>query len=178
MSRDSIHLETVWEIQARRREIAEVLSHAETFADWWGGVFLSSELVAPGDADGVGRIVKVRSKGLVPYDLAWTCCVIRSDLPECWVAETQGDLNGKSTWTLTRGPSGTTVHFDWTVAVRDAPFAAMISFARPLMAFNHRWAMNCGMTGLISELQRRRITTHSPDAVEPVHGRCLESTLH
>jgi len=178
MSRPSIHLETVWEIQALRSEIAAVLSHAETFSDWWGGVFLSSELIAAGDADGVGRIVKIRSKGLVPYDLTWSCCVVQSDLPDCWVAETQGDLCGKSTWRLCPGPWGITVHLDWTVATGNTPLAAMVPFARPLMAFNHRWAMNCGIVGLVSELQRRRTVEHTQDQHGPVRGRCLESTLH
>ena len=177
MGRSTLHLETIWEIEARRNEIAEVLSHAETFADWWGGVYLASELVDPGNADGTGRIVNIRSKGLLPYDLTWSCCVIKSDLPDCWEAETLGDLCGKSTWKLIPGPSSITVYFDWMVSVGDTPLAAMITFARPLMAFNHRWAMSRGLDGLVCELQRRRNVLPLRSASGVVRGRCLGTAL-
>ncbi len=52
-------IETTWRVQATAQEVAAVLTDATALTRWWGQAYLAVDVVAPGDAAGIGRKVSV-----------------------------------------------------------------------------------------------------------------------
>lgn len=155
MTSDMMTLSSHWVIRGRIEDVAEILSDPERFPDWWGDVYLAIEITVPGDADGIGRTVDVHSKGWLPYTLRWTGRLVETDPPHRSVIEATGDLNGRGVWTLRQDGEFANVIYDWTVVVEKPWMRRLAPILRPIFAWNHRWAMAKGETGLARELARR-----------------------
>ena len=145
---------TRWTVEAPIARVAEILTDAERFPDWWGEVYLGIEVEAPGDENGIGRRVRVHSKGWLPYHIHWTGTLVEDDRPHRWVIEATGDLTGRGEWRLTQnGPLAEAV-YDWRVTADRPLFRLLSPILSPIFAWNHRWAMAKGEAGLKRELAR------------------------
>lgn len=147
---------TPWRLQATAEEVAAVLTDAAALPHWWGQVYLSVAVVAPGDAAGIGRKVSVLSKGWLPYRIRWTAELVAADLPLHWTIRATGDLNGAGVWTLAEAGGWTEALYDWRVSADRPLFRLLAPILAPVFAWNHRWAMARGEEGLRRELIRRR----------------------
>ncbi len=156
MSANAFHLVARWEVQATIEEVADILTDAERFPDWWGDVYQDIETVEEGDADGIGRTVRVRSKGKLPYELNWQATLVLSNRPHGWVIEATGDLEGRGEWTLVQSGEIADITYDWQVKAERPILRLLSPLLKPLYAWNHRWAMAKGLEGLNAELMRRR----------------------
>ena len=148
---------TTWLVEGSIEEVADILADPERFPDWWGDVYLGVRMLDRGAADGIGARVAVHSKGWLPYHLNWTATVTASRRPHGWTVVAEGDLTGHGVWTLRqKGPLAEAV-YDWRVSA-DRPVLRLLSpILAPVFAWNHRWAMARGESGLRDELIRRRL---------------------
>lgn len=156
-STNEFHIVTEWRIAATIGEVAEILTDAERFCDWWGDVYLSVSVLDPGDAQGVGGRVAVHSKGWLPYHLHWFGTMVAADLPHRWQIEAEGDLTGRGEWRLSQRGDVAHVVYDWHVSADRRLFRILSPVLWPVFAWNHRWAMARGQEGLAREVLRRRL---------------------
>lgn len=157
--RNEFSLGTVWRVEGTVYDVAAILTDVLQLPDWWGEVYLSTKIMAPGDDTAIGRQVAVRSKGRLPYDLNWTATLVESAIPHRWKITATGDLTGWGEWTLTQNGPMVDARYDWHVAA-DQPILRLLSpLLAPVFAWNHRWAVAKGEAGLRRELARRRVST-------------------
>ena len=162
MAANDYHFITVWMIPATPDEVSEVLGDAPGLARWWPSVYLDVHQVAPGDADGVGKVVDLWTKGFLPYTLRWRFTVTQSKPPEGFRLQASGDFVGRGIWTLRpeagRGEPGgprTSVTYDWLVIAEKGVLKRLSLAMKPIFKANHRWAMARGEESLKLELARR-----------------------
>jgi len=156
------HFVTVWRIPGTPEEITDVLGDAPALARWWPSVYLTVTEAAPGDANGVGKVVELWTKGFLPYTLRWRFTVTESEPPTGFKLAADGDFVGRGIWTLRReaspgDPGGpmTTVTYDWTVMAEKGVLKNLSIIMKPIFRANHHWAMARGEESLKLELARR-----------------------
>ena len=86
---------TYWRVAATPGEVSAILEDIPGLTRWWPSVYLESEEVEPGGPDGVGRRVRLHTKGLLPYPLRWTLTVRDSRRPYGFTISADGDLAGQ-----------------------------------------------------------------------------------
>jgi hypothetical protein len=161
------HLGSDWQVEGTVREVYDVISDNEHLVEWWPAAFLRCDLVEPGPPGGVGKTLRVVTKGWLPYTIDWHQRVTESREPDGFSIETWGDFTGRGVWTFVQIGPLVDVHFDWHIAA-DKPLLHYLSpLLKPVFAFNHRWAMARGEEGLRLELLRRRATTDEERAAIP-----------
>jgi hypothetical protein len=158
MAAAEFHLTSRWTVEASRDEVATILRDPARFPDWWGEVYLGIRILDAGGPDGVGARVAVHSRGWLPYHLNWTATVTAADLPHGWTLSAQGDLTGVGVWRLAQCGPAVVADYDWRVTADRPLFRALAPVFRPVMAWNHRWAMARGEAGLRREVERRRLS--------------------
>jgi hypothetical protein len=117
-------------------------------------VYLDVDEIEHGDSNGVGRIVNLHTKGLLPYTLNWQAKTTEIDSPKRIVIEAQGDLQGKGIWKLKQDGEWVNIDYDWTVVANRAWMVYFAPLLKPIFVANHRWAMRKGEQGLELELAR------------------------
>lgn len=150
------HFVTVWEVEGTLYEVSDILGDPLSLPHWWPDVYLSADEVQPPGPDGLGRRVRVHTKGRLPYTLRWEFEVVSSSYPRGFVIAATGDFVGRGIWML--DAQGPTVHvtFDWRIAA-EKPLLKHLSFLfKPIFRANHEWAMARGKESLARELVRRR----------------------
>jgi hypothetical protein len=123
---------------------------------WWPSVYLNVEQLRPPDARGLGRRVRLLTKGRLPYTIRWEFEVVESRQP-LWLHDRgERDFEGRGVWTFAQHARLVDVAFDWKHSPGEAIFEA-----------NHRWAMAQGETSLKLELERRRANSDPARAAIP-----------
>jgi len=164
MQSNDYHFITHWRVEGTLNEVADVLKAAEELPRWWPSVYLDVKVLAPGDEDGIGKIVKLYTKGWLPYTLNWQFRVTESRYPMGFSLEAWGDFNGRGIWKLDQDGEYVNVTYDWKIRA-DKPLLRMLSFLfKPLFSANHRWAMARGEESLKLELSRLRQNAGLRDA--------------
>jgi hypothetical protein len=162
MSANKYHFVTRWRFEGTPEEIFSVISRPEEFPRWWGSVYLEAEEMEAGDVSGLGRSVRFRTKGLLPYRLHWQSRAVEIDKPRRLMVEATGDLAGRGSWYLEQDQHFTDVMFDWQISA-DKPLLRYLSWLlKPMFRANHHWAMEEGRRGLEKEL--RALRAASPGA--------------
>jgi hypothetical protein len=150
---------TRWRAEGTCGEVADILGDPLGLERWWPSVYLSVEQIVPGDARGVGRRVRLRTKGWLPYTLAWEFEVVESRYPYGFTIVANGDFEGVGVWTFEESGQYVDITYDWRIRA-EKPLLRNLSFVlRPIFEANHRWAMARGEESLVLELARRRATT-------------------
>ena len=72
---------THWRVQGAINEVADILRKAEDLPRWWPSVYLDVKVLEPGDADDIGKVVDLYTKGWLPYTLRWQFRVTESNYP-------------------------------------------------------------------------------------------------
>ena len=145
-----------WRVVGTVEEVATVLGDVREFARWWPSVYLDVDELEPGGAKGVGKRVRLRTKGWLPYELHWDLRVVESRHPEGFVIEAEGDLAGRGEWRLEQAGAWTIATYDWRVRAEKPLLRALAPLFASALAANHRWAMRMGEKSLELELARRR----------------------
>jgi hypothetical protein len=112
-------------------------------------------VLEPGDERGVGKVLRVETKGHLPYTLRWTFKVVESRHPYGYSIEARGDMVGRGVWIVEpRSDNQTHVTYDWRVRT-DKPLLKWLSpILKPLFKSNHDKVMAEGEAGLRAELLR------------------------
>jgi hypothetical protein len=158
---------TYWRVLATEQEVSDVLTDARELPRWWPAVYLDAEELEPGDERGVGKRVRLHTKGWFPYTLDWELRVKESRSPHGFTIEARGDLVGTGDWDFEQSGAWTLVTYDWSVRAESPLLRLLSPVLRPLFEANHRWAMRTGEESLRLELSRRRAATASERAKIP-----------
>lgn len=158
---------TAWRVEATCGEVADILSDPLALPRWWPSVYLDVQELEPADARGLGRRVRMLTKGWLPYTLRWEFMTTESRYPNGMTLEARGDFNGRGIWRFTQDGPTVVLTYDWRIEV-DKPGVKQLSFLlKPIFEANHRWAMEQGEKSLKLELLRRRATSEQARAAIP-----------
>ena len=155
MQPQEFYIPTTWRIKGTAEQVYDVLSKPREFPRCWPEVYLDVRDVSPGDGNGVGRIVALRTKGKLPYELRWQAEMIAAQRPNRMAIRARGDLDGRGEWQLSQDGEWVVVRYEWAVLVTKAWMIALAPLLKPLFVWNHQWAMRRGFEGLKRELARR-----------------------
>ena len=148
-------------------EVADVLNEPLDLPRWWPSVYLDVEEIAPANAQGVGRRVRLLTKGWLPYTLRWEFNVVESNYPHGFTLIASGNFAGRGIWTIEQDGEFVDVTYDWAIRA-DKPLLSSLSFLlKPVFEANHRWAMAQGDISLKLELERRRAASEAARAAVP-----------
>src|SRR5215472_7581086 len=155
MSANDYHFVTHWRLESTVDEVSEVLGDAESLTRCWPSVYLRVHVLERGDADGVGRVVELHTKGWLPYTLHWFFRVTESRRPHGFAIHAWGDFDGTGVWRFIQDGHFVNITYDWRIRA-EKPLLRYLSFLlKPIFSANHRWAMTRGEESLRAELGRR-----------------------
>ena len=158
---------TRWRVAGTCGEVADILSDPLELPRWWPSVYLRVEEVSAGDAGGIGRRVRLHTKGWLPYTLTWTSELTESRYPYGCSLVATGDFDGLGVWTFVQDGDHVDITYDWRLSA-EKPLLRNFSFLlKPVFEANHRWAMAQGEQSLTLELARRRATSDAARASVP-----------
>ncbi len=161
------HFTTTWQVEGTCEEVADVLDDPTELTRWWPSVYLKVDEISPSDANGVGRRVRLLTKGWLPYTLEWEFVVTESRRPFGFTIDARGDFVGRGVWTFAQQGPVVDITYDWRIRA-EKPLLRNLSFLlKPLFEANHRWAMAQGEASLKLELARRRATSEADRAQIP-----------
>ncbi|HXJ96465.1 MAG TPA: SRPBCC family protein [Terriglobia bacterium] len=153
------HFVTRWQFDGQIEEVYDLIRDALNYPRWWPSVYLETQEIAPGDESGVGRRIRLHTKGWLPYTLRWESCATEVKRPHLLTVRATGDFDGRGIWTLEQQHGPVNVTFDWKLTA-DKPLLRNLSFLlKPAFSANHRWAMARGEESLRLELARRQAAT-------------------
>lgn len=159
MPSNEYHFITRWRVQGSVDEVYDLISHPLDYPRWWPSVYLKIDELTASDESGVGRRVRLHTKGWLPYTLKWESCSTEALRPRRLAIRATGDFDGRGIWTLEQDELFVNVEFDWKLRA-DKPLLRRFSFLlKPLFSANHRWAMQRGLESLHLELARRHATS-------------------
>lgn len=150
------HFVTVWTVPGTVAEVKAVLRDGLSLPRWWPSVYLSVDLVERGDADDLGTVLDLHTKGWLPYTLRWRLRVTEPITDAGFALEATGDLNGTGRWTFAQDGSVVAITYDWRVSASKPLLRRLSWLLRPAFSANHHWAMRRGEESLQLELRRRR----------------------
>ena len=149
------HFVTHWKVKGSVQEVSDVLGEPCDLVRWWPSVYLEVRQMEPGDARGIGKVVRLHTRGWLPYTLKWEFRVTESREPFGYSLEARGDFTGTGVWTFEPSGDSVDITYDWKVRA-DKPILRHLSFLlKPVFSANHHWAMTKGEESLRAELARR-----------------------
>ena len=159
MSTNEYQFLSRWRVDGTCGEVADVLGDPLALAQWWPSVYLAVEELQPPDARGLGRRVRLHTKGWLPYTIRWELEQVESRYPYGFTIVARGDFEGHGVWTFEQDGPSVNMTYDWSLRA-EKPLLRNLSFLmKPLFEANHRWAMAQGEESLKLELARRRATS-------------------
>ncbi|WP_456427973.1 SRPBCC family protein [Rhodocaloribacter sp.] len=156
MKANEYHFLSRWRVIATVEEVSDILGDAEALPRWWPAVYLDVETRDPGDENGLGKRVRLRTRGWLPYTLSWEFRTVASRKPFGWTLEALGDFEGRGVWTFVPDGPEVEVIYDWRIRAEKPLLRRLSPLLKPLFSANHRWAMRRGEESLRLELARRR----------------------
>jgi quercetin dioxygenase-like cupin family protein/uncharacterized protein YndB with AHSA1/START domain len=146
-----------WDVSGAPEAVFEAIADARSYPRWWRPVYLDVEADGPAK---LGATAHQHFKGRLPYHLRTRSVIVEIDARRRVVADVDGDLRGRGTWTLTPTREGTHVRFDWQVHADRRLLRALTPVLRPMFRWNHNWAIARAMEGL--EPYARRAGSDAP----------------
>lgn len=167
MALNSYHFITHWEVEATPEEVCEILEDTPTLSSWWPSVYLDVTIIKDGDTKGVGKVVKLYTKGWLPYRIRWNFEVTESNAPHGYKIKAWGDLEGEGEWKLNSVGNKVYIEYDWRINCEKPLFKYFSFLLKPMFKANHHWAMQKGEESLKLELLRRRGVENVPAPPRP-----------
>jgi hypothetical protein len=161
MASNEYHFISDWQVEGTLEEVSAILTDTASLPRWWPSVYLDVTVLKPGLEGGTGKVVRLLTRGWLPYSLHWTLRVTESWHPHGFTLEAAGDFNGRGNWDFKQEGSRVHIRYNWRIRA-DKPLLRTLSFVfKPVLSANHRWAMQRGEESLRLEFVRRRAC--SPD---------------
>ncbi len=155
MSANDYHLVSNWRVLGTVEEVNEIISDSAALARWWPAAFLDVLTLDKGDETGVNAIVRMETRGYLPYVLHWHLRVTETRPPTGFDFTVWGDFDGTGSWKFVQNGAWCDVTFDWQISVQKGLVKYLSFLGRPAFISNHRWAMERGEESLRLELARR-----------------------
>jgi len=150
-----------WEVAAPPEAVFDAIADARSYPEWWSPVYIDVESDGPPE---IGKESRQHFKGRLPYELRTRSVISELDPPRVIAADVDGDLRGRGVWTLTPTDGGTHVRFDWRVHADRRLLRALTPVLRPLLRWNHNWAIARAMEGLEPYARRHAAVEATPVA--------------
>jgi hypothetical protein len=150
---------TQWRLPGTVEQVSDLLDDVPTLRHIWPSLYTKVSVIARGDEHGVGRTVRVETRGDLPYTLRWSFKVVESHRPYGYTIEATGDMVGTGVWTLEPDGDGARVTYDWRVRTNKPLLKWLSPVLKPVFKANHDKVMAAGEVGLRAELERRRAAT-------------------
>ena len=147
---------TRWRLAGSVEEVAHIVRDTASLVRWWPAAFLDALVLREGDEHQVGKTVRLRTKGWLPYLLRFDLLVEDSCFPRTCSLRVWGDFEGGCLCTAEAVAGGVELTFDWRVRVRKPLVRRLSWLLKPVFVANHRWVMRRGLESLDLELRRRR----------------------
>ena len=171
MSSNDYHFIDRWRVEGNVKEVADIIEDAVSLSAWWPSVYFEVKEIEPGSEGGVGKLVRLRAGGWLPYTLCISFRTTESCYPNGFTMDATGDLEGKGIWTFKQDGPFVNVTYDWTIRA-NKPIVDKLSFLlKPIFRANHNWTMKRGEESLKLELLRRRALTKEEAAAVPAPPR-------
>ncbi len=178
MPANEYHFITHWRVPGTVEEVGQIMADVPSLVRWWPSVYLAVHEVAAGNAQGVGKVIDLDTKGWLPYTLRWRLRVTEVDDGQRIALEAEGDFVGRGIWTFAQVGAWVHVTYDWKVRAEKRVVRRLSWLLKPVFSANHRWAMAKGEESLRLELARRRArTAGGPVALPPPPGPTTFSWL-
>src|SRR5262245_36249540 len=91
---------TRWRLPGTVEQISDILGDTDTLIRVWPSLYSKATVLDPGDENGIGKVLRVETKGHLPYTLRWSFRVTESRHPYGYSIEAWGDMVGSGVWTL------------------------------------------------------------------------------
>jgi hypothetical protein len=157
---------THWRVPGTVEDVSAILRDPRDLPRWWPAVYLDVQELEPGDAQGLGKVVSLYTKGWLPYTLRWQFRV--TDVhPNGLSLEAWGDLVGRGIWTFVQDGPDVLVVYDWQVRADKGLLKNLAWLMKPIFTANHNWAMARGEQSLKLELARRQAAGAAERALVP-----------
>jgi hypothetical protein len=142
----SYHFIEHWSVDGAAQEVFGIMTDFSGYPSWWP-VYERITPVAGQELtfDGVIR-------GLLPYRVRLRYRILDLLPSKSWRVESTGDLTGEARWSITEDHGRTMIRLDWDLLATRPLLKYASLIVRPLLAFNHRWAMRIGERGLRARL--------------------------
>lgn len=87
-----------------------------------------------GDERGVGKLVRLHTKGWLPYTLRWEFRSVASSYPHGYEVEAVGDLEGRGRWRFEQDGDCVNAAYVWRVSARKPLLRALSFLLKPAFA--------------------------------------------
>ena len=149
-----VDLVSHWHIPAPVEQVWAALSDPRGWVEWWPQV-RSVRLMAPGDAQGHGRVHAIRWSAGLPHELALDWDAIEILPPERLRSRSAGAVNGEGIWLLRADGARTDVTSVWRVEPRHPATRWLLPLLAPWWRGLHARVMRDGEAGLTRRLRSR-----------------------
>src|SRR3954470_12869991 len=139
---------THWRVESTCEEVSRVLEDPLGLTGWWPTVYLQVVELRPPRRDGIGRRVRARTKGWLPYTLQWEFEVTESRHPYGFTIVAHGDFEGRGIWKFEQDGGFVNITYDWRLRAKKPLIRSLSFLLKPIFEWNHRWAMAQGEKGL------------------------------
>lgn len=157
MAANTYHFVTVWRVKGSLHEVTSILGDAPGLVRWWPSVYLDVQEVAPGDHEGLGRVISLYTKGWLPYTLRWKFRITEVNHRFGFTIKAWGDFVGRGIWTFEAKEAGwVRITYDWQIGTEKPVLKYFSIVMKPIFSANHRWAMARGEESLKLEMARRQ----------------------
>ncbi len=170
MSANDYHFVSHWRVQGDPGEVFDIISDSRELIRWWPAAYLDVLEIQPGDEGGVGKVVRVATRGWLPFTLNWHFSVSEAERPRRIAIKAWGDFSGTGVWTFDQDGPWVKASYDWRVRVSKPPIKYLSPLLRPVFEFNHRWAMARGEESLRLEVDRRHTRDEDLHLLPPPPG--------
>ncbi|HYP01474.1 MAG TPA: hypothetical protein VER76_14890, partial [Pyrinomonadaceae bacterium] len=113
MSIADYHFISRWRVEGTCEEVSNVFKDVADLRRWWPATYLDVQVLEEGDAEGVGKLVSLQTRGYLPYSLRWQFRVTESRHPYGSTLEAVGDLQGRGIWTFKQEGLLVDITYDW-----------------------------------------------------------------
>ena len=94
----SYRFRTQWRFGGTAAEVRGVLDDVLSLPRWWPSVYLTIVLLEEGGSAGIGRRVRLRTTGWLPYTLTWTSILTQPVTERGFSFRATGDFEGTGEW--------------------------------------------------------------------------------
>ena len=144
-----------WRLPGPIERAYDVLSDVEAAPRWWPQAYHRVGEIAPGNADGEGRILEITTKGALPYELTWRLEILETEPPRLIRLRASGELVGFGEWQLAEKGADVALTYTWRVRAEQPLLRRLEFLLKPIFALNHNWVMRKGEEGMRREIARR-----------------------
>ena len=69
MASNEYHFVTDWHVEGTVEEVSAIVSDSASLPRWWPSVYLAISVLEPGREDGTQKVVRLQTRGWLPYTL-------------------------------------------------------------------------------------------------------------